>query len=54
MGTRNSVKIRENKEMVITGEGGRGLATSGLICSGVGIIIQTLALLVYITFTSLN
>jgi hypothetical protein len=44
---------KAKKEMVITDEGGRGVATSGLICSVVGIIIQTLTLLAYITFASL-
>lgn len=45
---------KAKKEMVITNEGGKGLATSGLICSVVGIIIQTLTLLAYIAFVSLT
>ena len=43
---------KAKKEMDITGEGGRGLATSGLICSVVGIIVQTLTLLAYISFAA--
>lgn len=41
---------KAKKEIDLTGEGGRGLATSGLICSVVGITIQIFTLLVYSVF----
>jgi len=40
------------KEIERTNEYGRGLATSGLICSSVGIIIQIFAVLGFIAFYS--
>jgi len=43
---------KAKKEMDVTDEGGRGLATAGLICSVVGIIVQTFPILVYILFTA--
>ena len=43
---------KAKKEMDVTGEGGSGLATAGLICSVVGIIVQTFPLLVYIFFAA--
>ncbi|WP_299095678.1 DUF4190 domain-containing protein [uncultured Metabacillus sp.] len=42
------------KEIIKTNEGGKGIANSGLICSVVGIIIQLLGVLGYITFASLT
>ncbi|WP_019412795.1 DUF4190 domain-containing protein [Paenisporosarcina sp. TG20] len=44
---------KAEKEILITDEGGRGLSTAGFICSVVGIIIQTLTLLAYISFASI-
>jgi hypothetical protein len=48
------VSRKATKEIVKTNEGGKGLATSGLICSVVGIIIQILAVLGYIAFASIT
>jgi hypothetical protein len=42
------------KQMNSTNEKGRGLATAGLICSIVGIIIQLLMVLGYIAYFSLS
>ncbi|MFZ3579569.1 DUF4190 domain-containing protein [Virgibacillus sp. DJP39] len=42
------------KEIEKTNENGRGLATSGLICSSVGIIIQIFALLGIIAYYSIT
>ncbi|WML39586.1 DUF4190 domain-containing protein [Neobacillus sp. OS1-2] len=42
------------KQMNITNENGRGLATAGLICSIVGIIIQLLMVLGYVAFFSVT
>ncbi|WP_059170441.1 DUF4190 domain-containing protein [Bacillus sp. FJAT-27445] len=42
------------KEIGKTNEDGRGLATSGLICSSVGIIIQIFAVLGIIAYSSLT
>ncbi|WP_313894543.1 DUF4190 domain-containing protein [Psychrobacillus sp.] len=44
---------KATKEIVKTDEGGRGLATSGLICSIVGIIIQLVLVVSIIAFYSL-
>lgn len=41
------------KEIAITTESGKRLASFGLFCSVVGIILQTLAIIAYISFTSL-
>ncbi len=48
------VSRKATKEIEITNEGGRGLATSGLICSSVGIIIQFFAVLGIIAFYSIT
>ena len=48
------VSRKATKEIVKTNEGGSGLATSGLICSVVGIIIQTFAVVAIIAFYSLT
>ena len=51
------VSRKATKQIVLSNEGGRGLAISGLICSGVGILIQSLTLLglvTYYTTTSLG
>jgi Domain of unknown function (DUF4190) len=42
------------KEIEKTNEGGRGLATSGLIFSSVGIIIQIITVLAFIAFYSIT
>ena len=44
------VSRKATKEIVKTDEGGSGLATSGLICSVVGIIIQLFLVVSIITF----
>lgn len=43
---------KARKEMALTGEGGKGLAISGLICSIVGILTQLLMVVAYILFSS--
>ena len=48
------VSRKATKEIVKTDEGGSGLATSGLICSVVGIIIQLFLVVSIIAFYSLN
>jgi hypothetical protein len=48
------VSRKATKEIVKTNEGGSGLATSGLICSVVGIIIQTFAVMAIIAFYPSN
>lgn len=48
------VSRKATKEIVKTGEGGNGLATSGLICSVVGIIIQLFLVVSIISFYSLT
>ena len=48
------VSRKATKEIVKTNEGGSGLATAGLICSVVGIIIQTFAVVAIIAFYSLT
>lgn len=48
------VSRKATKEIAKTNEGGSGLATSGLICSVVGIIIQTFAVVAIIAFYSLT
>ncbi|RLQ91322.1 DUF4190 domain-containing protein [Planomicrobium sp. Y74] len=45
---------KARKEMLLTGEGGKGLAISGLICSIVGILTQLLMVLAYVLFSSLT
>lgn len=45
---------KAKKEMAITAENGKRLATYGLFCSVVGIILQSLVIIAYITFTSLT
>ena len=42
------------KEIKETSENGRGLATSGLICSVVGIVIQLFGFLTFILFFNLT
>lgn len=42
------------KEINTTNANGRGLATAGLICSIVGIILQILAILGYIAYFSMT
>ncbi|WP_349774109.1 DUF4190 domain-containing protein [Sporosarcina aquimarina] len=42
------------KEIVKTNESGKGLATSGLICSVVGIVIQLFIVLSFIAYNSLT
>ena len=42
------------KQMNKTNENGRGLATAGLICSIVGIIMQLLMVLGYVAFFSVS
>ncbi|REJ07975.1 DUF4190 domain-containing protein [Halobacillus trueperi] len=42
------------KEIEKTNEDGRGLATSGLVCSSVGIIIQIFAVIGFIAYYSLT
>ena len=42
------------KQINITNENGRGLATAGLICSIVGIILQLLMVLGYIAFFTVS
>lgn len=44
---------KARSEMYLTGEGGKGIAVSGLICSIVGILGQVLMLLAYLMFSSL-
>ncbi|ALC85570.1 hypothetical protein AM499_06850 [Bacillus sp. FJAT-22090] len=44
------VSRKAAKELVITNQGGSGLATSGLICSVVGITIQIFAVVGIIAF----
>lgn len=44
---------KARKEMALTGEGGKGLAISGLICSIVGILIQLFMILGWVLFSSL-
>ncbi|MFZ0446308.1 MAG: DUF4190 domain-containing protein [Bacillus sp. (in: firmicutes)] len=48
------VSRKATKEIVKTDEGGSGLATSGLICSVVGIIIQLFQVVSIIAFYSLT
>jgi hypothetical protein len=48
------VSRKATKEIVKTDEGGSGLATSGLICSVVGIIIQLFLVVSIIAFYSLT
>ncbi|ALC85216.1 hypothetical protein AM499_04830 [Bacillus sp. FJAT-22090] len=48
------VSRRATKEIVKTDEGGSGLATSGLICSVVGFIIQLFLVVSIIAFYSLT
>lgn len=43
---------KARKEMALTGEGGKGLAISGLICSIVGILTQLLMVVAYVLFSS--
>ncbi|MBK3496467.1 DUF4190 domain-containing protein [Viridibacillus sp. YIM B01967] len=45
---------KATKEILKTNQGGGGLATSGLICSVVGIIIQIFAVMGIIAFYSLT
>lgn len=48
------VSRKASKEIAKTHEGGSGLATSGLICSVVGMIIQSLAvvgIILYFSYT---
>jgi len=42
------------KEILETKESGKGLATSGLICSVVGIVIQLLLVLTIIAYNSMS
>lgn len=42
------------REIEKTSEDGRGLATSGLICSSVGIVIQLLGVLGFIAYYSVS
>ncbi|UPW85063.1 DUF4190 domain-containing protein [Lysinibacillus sp. Ag94] len=42
------------KEIHTTNAGSRGLATAGLICSIIGVILQILAILGYIAFFSMT
>lgn len=44
---------KAKKEITLTGEGGKGLAISGLICSIVGILTQLFMVLAYVLFSSL-
>ncbi len=44
------VSRKATKQIVLSHEGGRGLAISGLICSSVGIILQTLTVLGLVTY----
>ena len=46
------ISRKAKKEIVITNDSGIGLATSGLICSVVGIIIQTPAILALLLYAS--
>jgi hypothetical protein len=48
------VSRKASKEILKTKEGGKGLSTSGLICSVVGIVIQLFAILGYVVFTSVT
>ena len=48
------VSRKATKEIMKTNDGGRVLATSGLICSVVGIIIQIFSVLSIIVFYSLT
>lgn len=48
------VSRKATKEIGRTNEGGGGLATSGLICSIVGIVIQAFAIVAIIAFFSLT
>lgn len=45
---------KAKKEMFVSDEGGKGLATSGFICSIFGIVIQLITLLAYILYTSVT
>ena len=44
---------KERKEIYLTGEGGKGLAIAGLICSIVGILMQFLMIVAYLLFSFL-
>lgn len=44
---------KARKEIAVTGEGGKGLAISGLICSIVGILTQLFMILGWFLFSSL-
>lgn len=48
------VSRKATKVMLNTDESGRGLATSGLICSVVGIIIQLFAVMGFVAFRSMT
>ena len=44
---------KARKEIALTGEGGKGLAVSGLICSIVGILTQLFMVLMWFLFSSI-
>lgn len=44
---------KARKEIALTGEGGKGLAISGLICSIVGILTQLFMVLMWFLFSSI-
>ncbi|PKH11149.1 MULTISPECIES: DUF4190 domain-containing protein [Planomicrobium] len=44
---------KARKEIALTGEGGKGLAISGLICSIVGILSQLFMVLMWFLFSSI-
>ena len=51
------ISRKASKEIAITNEGGSGLATAGLICSVVGIIVQLLlvfSIIAYVTLTTVS
>lgn len=45
---------KARKEMALTGEGGKGLAISGLICSIVGILSQLFMVSAWFLFSSIT
>ncbi|MCM3611780.1 DUF4190 domain-containing protein [Planococcus sp. MERTA32b] len=52
LGSIGIVVYRKAKnEMLLTGEGGDGIAVSGLICSIVGVLIQLLTIAGYLLYT---
>ncbi|WP_433745817.1 DUF4190 domain-containing protein [Falsibacillus pallidus] len=43
---------KASREMDNNHQSGRGLATAGIVCSGIGIFIQILTIVGYITFAA--